>query len=86
MLKNIKWMAVDRPELRHYTDVILISVKGARRGADWLGGGKRSYSISQYINPMIIQVTTTATKLWQSINLRLSNFSKTPTRTLAIRG
>ncbi|KAF9076729.1 RNA dependent RNA polymerase-domain-containing protein [Rhodocollybia butyracea] len=34
-----KWKAVDRLELRHYTDVILISVKGARRGADWLGGG-----------------------------------------------
>lgn len=36
---NLKWEAVDRPELRDYTDVILISVKGARRGADWLGGG-----------------------------------------------
>ncbi|KIK68052.1 hypothetical protein GYMLUDRAFT_216523 [Collybiopsis luxurians FD-317 M1] len=34
-----KWYAVDRPELRHYTDVIIISIKGSRRGADWLGGG-----------------------------------------------
>ncbi|KAF5390517.1 hypothetical protein D9757_002717 [Collybiopsis confluens] len=32
-----KWIAVDRPELKAYTDVIIISTKGARRGADWLG-------------------------------------------------
>lgn len=46
MLTNLKWMAVDRPELRHYTDVILISIKGARRGADWLGGGKRTFNFT----------------------------------------
>ncbi|KAJ7682709.1 RNA dependent RNA polymerase-domain-containing protein [Mycena polygramma] len=34
-----KWMAVDRPELRHFTDVIVLSVKGPRRAADYLSGG-----------------------------------------------
>ncbi|KAJ3843405.1 RNA dependent RNA polymerase-domain-containing protein [Lentinula raphanica] len=35
-----KWRAVDdRPELRQYTDVLILSVKGRRRAADWLGGG-----------------------------------------------
>ncbi|KAJ3799108.1 RNA dependent RNA polymerase-domain-containing protein [Lentinula aff. detonsa] len=34
-----KWCAVDRPELRHYTDVLIFSTKGSRRAADWLGGG-----------------------------------------------
>ncbi|KAK7061800.1 RNA-dependent RNA polymerase [Favolaschia claudopus] len=34
-----KWTAVDRPELRHYTDVIVLSVKGSRRAADYLSGG-----------------------------------------------
>ncbi|KAJ4478201.1 RNA dependent RNA polymerase-domain-containing protein [Lentinula aciculospora] len=34
-----KWQAVDRSELRHYTDVLILSVKGDRRAADWLGGG-----------------------------------------------
>ncbi|KAJ3789073.1 RNA dependent RNA polymerase-domain-containing protein [Lentinula aff. detonsa] len=33
-----KWCAVDRPELRHYTDVLIFSTKGSRRAADWLGG------------------------------------------------
>jgi hypothetical protein len=30
---------VDRPELRHFTDVIVLSVKGPRRAADYLSGG-----------------------------------------------
>ncbi|KAJ7068354.1 RNA dependent RNA polymerase-domain-containing protein [Mycena amicta] len=34
-----KWTAVDRPELRFLTDVIVLSTKGARRAADFLGGG-----------------------------------------------
>ncbi|KAJ7507906.1 RNA dependent RNA polymerase-domain-containing protein [Mycena galericulata] len=34
-----KWTAVDRPELRHFTDVIVLSVKGPRRAADFLSGG-----------------------------------------------
>ncbi|KAJ6539428.1 RNA dependent RNA polymerase-domain-containing protein [Mycena capillaripes] len=34
-----KWSAVDRPELRHFTDVIVLSVKGPRRAADYLSGG-----------------------------------------------
>ncbi|KAJ7781151.1 RNA dependent RNA polymerase-domain-containing protein [Mycena metata] len=34
-----KWTAVDRPELRHFTDVIVLSVKGSRRAADYLSGG-----------------------------------------------
>ncbi|KAJ7047282.1 RNA dependent RNA polymerase-domain-containing protein [Mycena alexandri] len=34
-----KWTAVDRPELRHFTDVIVLSVKGPRRAADYLSGG-----------------------------------------------
>lgn len=35
----VQWKAVDRPELRHMTDVIVCSVKGLRRAADWLSGG-----------------------------------------------
>ncbi|KAJ6628702.1 RNA dependent RNA polymerase-domain-containing protein [Mycena sp. CBHHK59/15] len=34
-----KWKAVDRPELRHFTDVIVCSIKGPRRAADFLSGG-----------------------------------------------
>ncbi|KAJ6515806.1 RNA dependent RNA polymerase-domain-containing protein [Mycena sanguinolenta] len=34
-----KWVAVDRPELRNFTDVIVLSVKGPRRAADYLSGG-----------------------------------------------
>ncbi|KAJ4498650.1 RNA dependent RNA polymerase-domain-containing protein [Lentinula lateritia] len=34
-----KWRAVDRPELRHYTDILILSTAGSRRAADWLGGG-----------------------------------------------
>ncbi|KAJ3882906.1 RNA dependent RNA polymerase-domain-containing protein [Lentinula edodes] len=34
-----KWRAVDRPELRHYTDILILSTAGGRRAADWLGGG-----------------------------------------------
>ncbi|KAJ6598976.1 RNA dependent RNA polymerase-domain-containing protein [Mycena vulgaris] len=34
-----KWKGVDRPELRHFTNVIVLSVKGPRRAADYLGGG-----------------------------------------------
>ncbi|KAJ7129577.1 RNA dependent RNA polymerase-domain-containing protein [Mycena epipterygia] len=34
-----KWRAVDRPELRHFTNVIVLSVKGPRRSADYLSGG-----------------------------------------------
>ncbi|KAJ7665536.1 RNA dependent RNA polymerase-domain-containing protein [Mycena rosella] len=34
-----KWTAVDRPELRHFTNVIVFSVKGPRRVADYLSGG-----------------------------------------------
>ncbi|KAJ7638893.1 RNA dependent RNA polymerase-domain-containing protein, partial [Roridomyces roridus] len=34
-----KWIAVDRPELRHFKDVIVLSVKGDRRAADFLSGG-----------------------------------------------
>ncbi|CAK5275618.1 unnamed protein product [Mycena citricolor] len=34
-----KWTAVDKPELRHFTDVIVLSTKGPRRAADFLSGG-----------------------------------------------
>ncbi|KAF7355393.1 RNA-dependent RNA polymerase [Mycena sanguinolenta] len=34
-----KWVGVDRPELRYFTDVIVLSVKGPRRAADYLAGG-----------------------------------------------
>lgn len=34
-----KWKAVDRPELHHLTDVIVCSIKGPRRAADYLAGG-----------------------------------------------
>lgn len=34
-----KWKAVDKPELRGYTDVIVLSTKGERRAADYLAGG-----------------------------------------------
>ncbi|TFK75829.1 hypothetical protein BDN72DRAFT_785862 [Pluteus cervinus] len=34
-----KWKAVFRPELFHLTDVIVLSVKGDRRAADFLAGG-----------------------------------------------
>jgi hypothetical protein len=35
----LQWTAVDRPELRHFTNVIVLSVKGPRRAADYLSGG-----------------------------------------------
>ncbi|KAJ7498829.1 RNA dependent RNA polymerase-domain-containing protein [Mycena latifolia] len=34
-----KWKGVDRPELRNFTNVIVLSVKGPRRAADYLSGG-----------------------------------------------
>jgi hypothetical protein len=34
-----QWIAVDRPELRHFTDVIVCSTRGPRRAADFLSGG-----------------------------------------------
>nr|GAT59926.1 predicted protein [Mycena chlorophos] len=34
-----KWIAVDKPELRFLTDVVVFSTKGDRRPADFLGGG-----------------------------------------------
>ncbi|CAK5275616.1 unnamed protein product [Mycena citricolor] len=37
--RRIQWTAVDKPELRHFTDVIVLSTKGPRRAADFLSGG-----------------------------------------------
>lgn len=34
-----KWRAVDRLQLHYLKDVIVLSVKGPRRAADWLAGG-----------------------------------------------
>ncbi|KAJ3570203.1 hypothetical protein NP233_g4567 [Leucocoprinus birnbaumii] len=34
-----KWKAVDKSQLHYLRDVIVLSVKGTRRAADWLAGG-----------------------------------------------
>lgn len=39
-LKYPQWMAVDIPQLHYLKDVIVLSVQGPRRAADWLAGGK----------------------------------------------
>ena len=34
-----QWVAVDKPELHHLVDVVVLSTKGTRRAADLLSGG-----------------------------------------------
>ncbi|KAJ7590902.1 RNA dependent RNA polymerase-domain-containing protein [Mycena floridula] len=51
-----KWKAVDRPELRHICDVIVLSVKGERRSADFLSGGDFDGDTGQLIyDPAIVE-------------------------------
>lgn len=52
VLKTPQWKAVDVPELHPLKDVIVLSVRGPRRAADWLAGGRSvSRSLCTSLNP-----------------------------------
>jgi len=38
--KKTQWQATDVSQLHYLRDVIILSVKGPRRAADWLAGGE----------------------------------------------
>ncbi|KDR83661.1 hypothetical protein GALMADRAFT_150744 [Galerina marginata CBS 339.88] len=56
-----KWKSVDRPELHHLTDVIVLPTTGDRRAADFLSGGDQDGDKGTFItDPKIVDQFTNA--------------------------